>query len=58
VQLASLPDGVRGYEEVKLRNVESYHRSLAELRAQLDAPAAGAPDNSGSGCFQNGSYPG
>jgi indolepyruvate ferredoxin oxidoreductase len=43
VQLASLPDGVRGYEEVKLRNVESYHRSLAELRAQLDAPAASPP---------------
>ncbi|HEX5303566.1 MAG TPA: indolepyruvate ferredoxin oxidoreductase family protein [Streptosporangiaceae bacterium] len=43
VQLASLPDVVRGYEEVKLRNVESYHQSLAELRAQLDAPAAGTP---------------
>jgi indolepyruvate ferredoxin oxidoreductase len=43
VQLASLPDMVRGYEEVKLRNVESYRQSLAELRAQLDVPAAGAP---------------
>jgi indolepyruvate ferredoxin oxidoreductase len=43
VQLASLPDVVRGYEDVKLRNVESYHRSLAELRAQLDAPAASTP---------------
>jgi len=43
VQLASLPDMVRGYEEVKLRNVESYHQSLAELRAQLDGPAAGTP---------------
>jgi indolepyruvate ferredoxin oxidoreductase len=43
VRLASLPDAVRGYEEVKLRNVESYHRSLAELRAQLDAPAASPP---------------
>ena len=39
VQLAGLPDVVRGYEDVKLRNVESYHQSLAELRAQLDAPA-------------------
>jgi hypothetical protein len=28
---------VRGYEDVKLRNVEAYHRSLADLRAQLDA---------------------
>ena len=40
VQLASLPDVVRGYEDVKLRNVESYHQFLADLRAQLDAPAA------------------
>jgi indolepyruvate ferredoxin oxidoreductase len=36
VQLAELPDGVRGYEDVKLRNVESYRQSLADLRAQLD----------------------
>jgi len=43
VQLASLPDMVRGYEEVKLRNVESYHQSMAELRAQLGVPAAGTP---------------
>jgi len=43
VQLASLPDVVRGYEEVKLRNVESYHQSMAELRAQLGVPAAGTP---------------
>jgi hypothetical protein len=40
VQLASLPDVVRGFEGVKLRNVESYQRSMAELRAQLDASAA------------------
>jgi indolepyruvate ferredoxin oxidoreductase len=37
VQLAELPDVVRGYEDVKLRNVESYQRSMAELRARLDA---------------------
>src|SRR6266516_4525328 len=36
VQLAELPDGVRGYEDIKMRTVESYHQSLAELRAQLD----------------------
>ena len=36
VQLAELPDGVRGYEDVKMRTVESYHQSLAELRGQLD----------------------
>jgi indolepyruvate ferredoxin oxidoreductase len=43
VQLASLPDIVRGYEDIKLRNVESYHQSLAELRTQLDATAASTP---------------
>ncbi len=42
VQLASLPDIVRGYEDIKLRNVASYHQSLADLRAQLDAPASPA----------------
>ena len=36
VRLAELPDVVRGYEDVKLRTVESYRQSLAELRAQLD----------------------
>jgi indolepyruvate ferredoxin oxidoreductase len=36
VQLAELPDGVRGYEDTKLRNVESYRQSLAELRTRLD----------------------
>jgi indolepyruvate ferredoxin oxidoreductase len=40
VQLASLPDVVRGYEDVKLRNVDAYHQSLAALRAELDPPAA------------------
>jgi hypothetical protein len=39
----SLPDVVRGYEDVKMQNVEAYHRSLAKLRAQLDAPAASTP---------------
>jgi indolepyruvate ferredoxin oxidoreductase len=41
VRLAELPDGVRGYEDVKMRSVESYRRSLAELRAQLDEVPAG-----------------
>jgi len=36
VLLAELPDGVRGYENVKIRSVESYHQAMAELRAQLD----------------------
>ena len=41
VRLAELPDGVRGYEDIKMRNVESYHQSLAELRAELDSSAPG-----------------
>ena len=36
VELASLPDGVRGYEDVKLRNVEHYHSELARLRSQFN----------------------
>jgi indolepyruvate ferredoxin oxidoreductase len=36
VELASLPDGVRGYEDIKLRNVEHYQSELARLRSQLD----------------------
>jgi indolepyruvate ferredoxin oxidoreductase len=31
VQLAELPDLVRGYESVKLRNVERYAEALREL---------------------------
>ena len=41
MRLAELPDGVRGYEDVKMRTVESYRQSLAELRAQLDEIPAG-----------------
>ena len=35
VELASLPDLVRGYEDVKLGNVERYHTEMARLRADL-----------------------
>ena len=44
VRLAELPDVVRGYEDVKMRTVESYHQSLAELRAQLDDTPYPPPD--------------
>lgn len=35
LRLAELPDVVRGYESVKLRNVERYHAELAPLRRRL-----------------------
>jgi indolepyruvate ferredoxin oxidoreductase len=35
VDLAGLPDMVRGYDEVKLRNVDLYHEQMARLRARL-----------------------
>ncbi|MFC8247322.1 indolepyruvate ferredoxin oxidoreductase family protein [Streptomyces chartreusis] len=36
VQIASLPDMVRGFEEVKLRNVEAYRARLRDLTEQFD----------------------
>jgi indolepyruvate ferredoxin oxidoreductase len=36
VELAGLPDLVRGYEEIKMRNVERYHSELARLRSNLN----------------------
>jgi indolepyruvate ferredoxin oxidoreductase len=39
VELAALPDLVRGYEEIKLANVERYQARLAELRGELAATA-------------------
>jgi indolepyruvate ferredoxin oxidoreductase len=35
VELAGLPDLVRGYDEVKLRNVDRYHEELSRLRPLL-----------------------
>ncbi len=34
-ELAALPDMVRGYEDIKLRNVERYESELARLRSSL-----------------------
>ncbi|SDY95739.1 indolepyruvate ferredoxin oxidoreductase [Saccharopolyspora shandongensis] len=36
LELAELPDVVRGYEEIKLANVETYRRRQAELLRSLD----------------------
>jgi indolepyruvate ferredoxin oxidoreductase len=35
IEMAGLPDMVRGYDEIKLANVELYHDRLATLRAQF-----------------------
>ena len=35
VDLAGLPDMVRGYDEVKLRNVDLYHEQINKLRPRL-----------------------
>ncbi len=40
VELASLPDEVRGYEQVKLDNVTRYRERLAELRTAFASPQA------------------
>ncbi|MBB5156114.1 indolepyruvate ferredoxin oxidoreductase [Saccharopolyspora phatthalungensis] len=38
LELAELPDLVRGYEEIKLANVATYRKRQAELRKTLSAP--------------------
>ena len=43
VQVAALPDMVRGYEEIKLATVRAYHEKLAELRAEFAASTSPAP---------------
>jgi len=40
VQIAALPDMVRGYEDIKLATVRAYHEKLAELRAEFAVAAA------------------
>lgn len=35
VEIAELPDMIRGYEEIKVHNVAEYHERLATLRARL-----------------------
>jgi indolepyruvate ferredoxin oxidoreductase len=33
VRLATLPDMIRGYEDIKLRNVEAYHETIEQIRS-------------------------
>ncbi len=37
VALAELPDLIRGYEQIKLDNVQRYHEAVATIQAQLEA---------------------
>ncbi|MGE5636586.1 MAG: indolepyruvate ferredoxin oxidoreductase family protein, partial [Nocardioidaceae bacterium] len=43
VELAELPDVVRGYEELKLRNVALFRQRAESLRRRLARTAAGVP---------------
>jgi indolepyruvate ferredoxin oxidoreductase len=40
VQIAALPDMIRGYEEIKLATVRAYRERLADLRAEFTASTA------------------
>jgi indolepyruvate ferredoxin oxidoreductase len=40
VQIAALPDMIRGYEHIKLATIRAYHERLAELRAEFTAAAS------------------
>lgn len=40
VQIAALPDQIRGYEEIKLATVRTYHEKMAELQAEFAASAS------------------
>jgi indolepyruvate ferredoxin oxidoreductase len=37
LEIAALPDMIRGYENIKLANVRRYHEKLTELRAAFAA---------------------
>lgn len=46
LSIVSLPDVVRGYEEVKMASVERYRARLEELLEELSAPLPGAVSSS------------
>ena len=39
IEIAALPDIVRGYEDVKLANVDRYHTMLTDAMSRLTGPA-------------------
>jgi indolepyruvate ferredoxin oxidoreductase len=42
IQIAALPDQIRGYEDIKLDTVRAYHEKLAGLRAEFAASSSPA----------------
>ena len=48
VALATMPDIVRGYEGIKLRNVERYRAEIARLQGSADLPGERTPVTLGS----------
>ena len=48
VALATLPDVVRGYEDIKLRNVERYRAEISRLQGAADMPVERTPVTLGS----------
>ena len=49
VEIAGLPDMVRGYEEIKLRNARAYHERMAELLTEFSAVNSKSTDSPGEG---------
>jgi indolepyruvate ferredoxin oxidoreductase len=43
LEIAALPDMIRGYEHIKLANVRAYHEKLAGLRAAFTASTTPTP---------------
>jgi indolepyruvate ferredoxin oxidoreductase len=41
VEIAALPDMIRGYENIKLANVRAYRERLTELRAEFGRSTSG-----------------
>ena len=47
VEIASLPDLIRGYEEIKLRNIDRFRNEAQRLASELERPPGAGPAVSG-----------
>jgi indolepyruvate ferredoxin oxidoreductase len=43
LEIATLPDAIRGYEDIKLRNVQAAKERAEALRGRLETPRVPAP---------------